>query len=266
MCHPTVSSSLAAEYQSNQPLYEPFFGKIEISKKKWHEDSEFEKFIDQIYNIDTLILTGGEPLINPRVIKLLQTLPLANINLIVTTNATQISPLVFDLLNQAKTTGIIVSLEGVGAHNDYLRFGSKWIDIDLNIKKLSQLDSNQTIPVTINHVLQHTSIYSLPQVIDYAMINQHEINIHKLTFPPWLDLASVPMEKRQWAINFLAQQIKSVHQARYPGSFKSWLESAMIDLNNTPYNPELSEQFVKYIDAIDQTRQTNFQTTFGQLP
>lgn len=260
MCHPTVSTSLAAEYQANPDRWQEFFGHVKLEKTKWHESEKFDDFVEQIRNIRTLILTGGEPLINPRVIELLQALPIEHINLVVTTNATVIKPEVLALLSRAKQLGVTVSLEGTDAHNDYLRYGSLWPEIDDNIKKIAQL---QNCPVVvINHVLQHTSIYALPDVVEYALINQYEININKLTFPPWLSIAGVSLEQRQSLIENLQHQLKRVTLAKFPNSFESWLHSALQIVQNTEYDPTLKEKFDRYVATLDTTRGTNFAKTF----
>lgn len=260
MCHPTVSSSLAAEYQANPERWQEFFGHVKLEKNKWHESEKFDRFVEQIRNIKTLILTGGEPLINPRVIELLRALPLEQINLIVTTNATIIKPEVLALLSRSKRLGVTVSLEGIGAHNDYLRYGSSWPDIDANIKKIAEL---QNCPVVvINHVLQHTSIYALPAVVEYALINQHEININKLTFPPWLSIAGVSPNQRQELIENLQDQLSRVELAKFPKSFESWLQSALQIVQNTEYDPALKDKFDRYVSTLDTTRGTSFTKTF----
>ena len=260
MCHPTVSSSLAAEYQANPDRWQEFFGQVKIEKTKWHESVEFDDFVEKIHNIKTLILTGGEPLINPRVIELLQALPIERINLIITTNATVIKPAVLDLLSRARQLGVTISLEGTQAHNDYLRFGSSWCDIDANVKELAKLKNCPV--VVINHVLQHSSIHTLPAVVEYALINQYQITIHKLTFPPWLSIAGVPMEKRQGLLDQLRQQIDRSQLARYPKSFRSWLESAVKETQTTSYDLTLKEKFDSYINTIDEIRGTSYQKTF----
>lgn len=262
MCHPSVSSSIAAEYLSNKDQFLPFYGQMTINQSKWHESLEFENFLTKISNIETLILTGGEPLINPTVIRLLQSLNLNKINLIITTNATVVKPEVFELLNSARTTAITVSLEGIGDHNNYLRHGSSWKDIDSNINQLVKLTSNRLIPITINHVLQHTSIHTLPKVIEYAIVNQHEININKLNFPPWLSINGVNETNKQELVNNITDQLILADRARFPSSVKSWINSAINEIKNSTYDADIEQQFWQYIKTIDSVRGTNYQKTF----
>lgn len=263
MCHPTVSSSIAAEYHLNTEKFLPFYGQVNTNIQKWHESPQFEDFLNKITNLETLILTGGEPLINPTILRLLKSLPtLNNINLVITTNATVVKDEIFDLLNQAKSTAIVVSVEGVGFHNDYIRHGSSWNELDLNIKKLSTLSNSRWAPITINHVLQYTSIYTLESVIKYAVDNQYELNINKVTNPEWLSIAGVPTEQRNQLIdklNALFDQIKT-----YPNYslIKPWIDSAITELGQTPYDPEIEKKFWSYIETIDGIRGTSFQKTF----
>lgn len=264
MCHPTVSSSISAEYLSNKDQFLPFHGHVTIDQTKWHESSQFEDFLTKISSIETLILTGGEPLINPTILRLLRSLPNLNeVNLIITTNATVIKDEMFDLLNQAKSTAITVSIEGIGLHNDYVRYGSNWTDMDLNIKKLATLGNTRWVPIVINHVLQHTSIHTLESVVEYCLDNKYEININKLTFPAWLSIAGAPVEKRKPLIDKLTiLHEQATTRARYPTSVKSWISSAITELNHTPYDSEVEQKFWQYIETIDNIRGTNYQKTF----
>jgi hypothetical protein len=262
MCHPQVSSSIESEYRLHQTLYEPFIGKPPLLDSPWHTDSQFEQLIHSLDTVDTLIVTGGEPLINPKVIKLIQSLHPQKLNLIVTTNGTQIKPDVYKLLQNLRSCSITVSLEGVGAHNEYLRYGSHWIEQEKNIKWLSQLPNARWIPMLINHTLQMTSCWSLPALIDWCVENNYDFSINRLTWPTYLSLECMTDFQREKLINDLAQRIMSVRQTFGDGNTLSWLKGTIECLENVKHDAQRADQFRRYVKMLDTIRGTSFDDVF----
>jgi sulfatase maturation enzyme AslB (radical SAM superfamily) len=73
------------------------------------------------------------------------------------TNATLLKDSVYDLLSKFKQLDVMVSIEGIGGHNDYVRYGSKWEIIDANIQRLNTLNNIEYF--NIGYILQHYSYY-----------------------------------------------------------------------------------------------------------
>lgn len=261
MCHPSVSSSLETEYRLHAQDYEPFTGFIKLQKQPWHENDLFDKFMQTLEHVDTLVLTGGEPLMNPKISRLLQTLDLSRINLIITTNGTQLRQETYDLLAKAKTSSITVSLEGVRQHNDYLRHGSEWDTITHNIDRLCQLSNWRWTPITVNHTLQATSAWSLPPLLDWLIDRRYLFNINILSWPPYLGLSCLSDDDRMALIDQLKQKRPLIEQT-FGHPQNHWVLNAIAELEKTNHDPVLSNKFRSYINMLDRIRGTDFQSVF----
>jgi MoaA/NifB/PqqE/SkfB family radical SAM enzyme len=98
---------------------------------------------ENIHNLNTLYISGGEPLLQEEVWEFLQ---LAfdkghskNIALQFNTNGTvKLSKERYDILKSFKKIDIMVSMDGIGKHADYIRTNSSWERWVENIKNYQQ--------------------------------------------------------------------------------------------------------------------------------
>lgn len=263
MCHPTVSSSIETEYRQNQQAYEPFVGRPNLLTKPWHDTEMFDRLLSSMSLVQDLILTGGEPLINPGVLRLLKHMDLRKVNLIVTTNATVIRQEVYDILSSAKTCNIVVSLEGIGQHNEYLRAGTVWKRLESNIRWLSQRPNCPYEKMNINHTLQITSAWTLIPLLEWCMAQNYDFNINLLTFPPYLGLAGMPEAAKSQLIQEL-QAIKPRLWDHYQNTqILAWIDTSINDLARAIYDPAVNLKFRSYIEMLDSIRGTKFSDVFG---
>jgi len=263
MCHPQVSSSIESEYRANPEEYHKFIEIYRPEPGPWHANDQFEKLLGEIDQVDNLILTGGEPLINPTAIRLLKKLNLDQCHVIVTTNASLIKPQVYDLLAQAKTSTVTVSLEGIGPHNDYLRYGSDWSSVERNIEWLAQLPNWRWVPMNINHTLQASSAWALPALIDWCIEKKHPFNINTLTWPRYLSLHCLNERSKQRLIDQLRSRLPAVASSFGRHSQQNnWITNAIDELEQASHDPELEKQFVDYVAMLDRIRGTSWHDTF----
>ena len=144
-------------------------------------------------------------------------------------------------------------LEGIGEHNDYIRWPSEWHIIQQNIQTLKSRVPNAQL--TINHTLQHTSIYTIQNLIEYAEKNNIMLGMHEVYFGSYpsegvLTKNSVPLEKME---NF------RIWLDSYNGKYKSKLNSW---LSTYEFDSQLYTKFVSYVTMLDSIRGTNFGKTF----
>lgn len=263
MCHPTVSSSIEAEYKMHKEAYAPFVSEPKLMPAPWHATERWEELLTNIKSVDNLILTGGEPLINPMALRLLRALDLSQVNLIVTTNATQIRSEVYDLLASARSCQITVSLEGMGAHNEYLRYGSDWKVLEKNIAWLSGLPNYRWLKMNINHTLQATSAWALMPLIRWCMENQYNFNINTLDFPPYLTLAAIPDDLRHKLIDDLVAIRPQIVETYTKSQESLWIDNAISELRRASYVQSSEQRFRSYVAMLDSIRGTDFAKTFG---
>ena len=105
-------------------------------------------------NLQYLDITGGEPFYNKNVKSLLKELVKsgdnAHISLHIVTNASRIDHNTVDLLKQFKDVVLSISMDGVGAHQEYIRPGSNWTTFCENVKLLTQHQISLQVVSTIS--------------------------------------------------------------------------------------------------------------------
>ena len=84
---------------------------------------EMENVIDDLsaYQVPSLLLSGGEPLIHPRFFDVVEKASAGGLKLTISTNGTLITPEKAALLKQANVAYVGISLDGIGAVHDQFR-------------------------------------------------------------------------------------------------------------------------------------------------
>jgi sulfatase maturation enzyme AslB (radical SAM superfamily) len=251
MCGPYASSSIYQEYLENRDLFnsKQLFWDADNTNRWWEKSNSLEQLKKVTDQAETLMFTGGEPMMVPEVIDFLNRAN-SNCEINFVTNLTRLSPRMLDALKKFRRVNIMVSLEGVGSHNDYIRYGSVWKEIDQSIEKLKTLGN---IHLSINTVLQHTSVFSLPPLIEYATsqnisINYGQVYSGSVDGSDLLSINSVPPAQ--------IKQFQDYVDSQPHPAIKKWLQTYEFD-------PAKHARFLEYINMLDQIRGVNFAKTFG---
>lgn len=247
MCSPSASSSFATEYELNKS----YFNSINISfgpnkEIKWFKGNDFVSMRDRLTaHAQIMRFQGGEPLLSPDLLAMLADVPHPElIELFITTNITTLTDHMLVLFRRFKKINISISLEGIGQHNDYLRYGSEWSELASNIDRLLQ----EPFHVIVVHNFQRTSLRALPALFDYTRNKGMELHCNKLDWPPYLSIDAATDQEKQECLDQLGDSDRAVVEKF---------------LQDTTYNAALDEQFWRYVEMLDQIRGTNFRQTFG---
>ena len=92
------------------------------------------------------------------------------------TNGTKLLDSTLALLENRPNLIINISLDGIGEHNNYIRSGSKWQDIENNVKRFKQ----KNIKILFYYILQHTSLFTFQPVYEYCVKNNIELGIGEI--------------------------------------------------------------------------------------
>lgn len=255
MCGDYASSSIAAEYTKFTSEYNSVNMHFTPTQTvRWWENTEtVAKLKDILKNVTKINFGGGEPLLAPESVELLNSLDVDKVKHVsINTNLTKLSDSALAAFRRLKRIGIRVSLEGIEQHNDYVRHGSSWAVIDKHINILKQ---EPTVALGFTHVLQHTSVYALPKLIAYAEeknipIMMSEVYYGSYPEPGVLTLNSVSPEIMGKFKDWLAG-----YNGRYKDRLSVWSSSYEFD-------SVLHEKFNRYVAMLDSIRQTNFKSTF----
>lgn len=189
MCHEQNSSSIATENKL-----------IKISKINQSDydvgEGELDKIKDLILTKPKIInFRGGESLMVPNIKEILKWGLDENLFddtvIHITTNGTKLTDEWVALLTRFKKLRIMLSVDGVGKINDYIRFGSKWADVDEAASKLSRIPN---VNFVVHATLSSLNVMHFDQLILWCQRNNYFLDFAILTIPKTFDIGTLPPE------------------------------------------------------------------------
>lgn len=146
----TCGSDLSTTWEDDDAILSNHYKERKVTKinnieKEW-STADFS-------NIEEIKFTGGEPMLHPNFIKVLDILISSGraslITLDIFTNASWVPrDKVISRLNQFGKILINLSVDGVGKVNDYIRFPSEWSVVDESVREWLTLEKNNTVGIT----------------------------------------------------------------------------------------------------------------------
>lgn len=257
MCGPYASSSIMSEYKKNIKIFNDYG-----INSNWEDPHMLENWYAYKHNEDIMLdvvskasfinFGGGEPFINPKILKILDAVK-QETQIKFNTNMTNISDKVFNALDKFNSVQINVSLDGVGAHNEYLRNGSKWNNI---VKNFEKFKNKTNVKISIYFVLQHTSLFTLKNIINFVDENNYAIDFG-MVYDKSVDgsghLTLNSADKND--VNNLKKWLET-NNFQYKNVIQPWIDSYN-------FNQKLNDRFKKYVKMLDSIRGTDFIKTFN---
>ena len=251
MCGPYASSQWSAEAKKNQEKFAPFNIGYLKTDHDWINDEDNKKLMKEILqNCVSANFGGGEPFMNPFIDDFLKEIK-PDAELSFNTNGTILSDSTLALLQNRPNLIINLSLDGINEHNNYIRSGSKWQDIENNIQRLKQ----KNIKIFFYYILQHTSLFTFRPVYEYCVKNNIDLVIGEI-YGGSVDGSG--------HLTLNSADEKDVN------SFKNWLSTInspkviVVDnwLKNYKFDNKLHDRFKQYFTMLDSVRGTDFVKTF----
>ena len=239
MCTGVSSSKLLVE---NNDL-----GFENLDQKDYdYEEGKLSYLIDQIEknHVTHVTLQGGEPLMNPKIISLLEKLSVKNtaekLTIWITTNGTMYNKKLFDILSAFKDVKIIFSIDGVNKVNDYLRFPSDFSQIKSNFINYLNLQ-NATFMIT--NVVQNFNLLYVNDIIEFANTYNTHLHLNILTGPSVLHYSVLPYSTRHKAL----EKLQNIDQQKvtHVTNFYTLLENLSTDIDK-----DTSNEIEKFKDII----------------
>ena len=148
-----------AGFASDRCVLSPFQA---MDKDKFHRDMEYI-----VPRLKTLEFTGGEPLINQDILDFIRWIVQKGWNrdlkLKFVTNGTCFAKdLTF--LGHFKAVRLSISVDGVGARGEYLRYGTKWSQLEENIRRYRDIPN---LKVTGNTCITALNIGHLDRIFEF---------------------------------------------------------------------------------------------------
>jgi uncharacterized Fe-S cluster-containing radical SAM superfamily protein len=241
MCNPDASHLIAREYKKLKLI-------SNIDNKEY-TNFDFINF----NNLKQLYVAGGEPTAMPefydfvsRCIDQKQT----DFEFIINTNATKINARFREQLQSFDNVGFIVSIDGLGDINHYVRWPSSWINIIDNVKYLRSAHR-----VTFNTTVSIYNITNLYQLFEFFDQECPGSLVHAQLAITTNDVMSALMFPYPNVVLRDLRQIRNLNCYKNDGLLSSFIDG-LIDHYENHHQLDISKltAFFKFNDLLDQSR------------
>ena len=286
MCSPHDSSSWIKDWKLQTPKYKT----IELKQDQhwddrnrdytWYQKGSFlDTMKDQAHFIKELYFAGGEPLLIPEHYKILEFMiesnNAKNCILRYNSNGLELPDKLFDLWSYFKQVKFNFSIDALGKHNDYIRYPSKWEDVETNLRKLDNTPDNVVVniacAVQLLNILYITDlarwkIRSNFKKINVAPFGGGVIGLHLVYLPSYLNVKVLPLELKELAktrIEAFLQEYQHIDFVNSTHGKQRW-EGLINYMMSEDWSSKLPST-VEYLEVTDQTRNEDFRNTFKDL-
>lgn len=271
MCSTAYSSKWIAEVRSASEILvsaNNFQRSAGFVTKTYQMDRErLSQFAEWAKDCDEIYLSGGEPFYFPEFknfISVLKNRTSGNTALFISTNGTFYDKDIFDSLGKFRRVDISVSIEAMGLVNDYIRSGSKWVQIEENLKRFKSHFPK------INYVLAPTiniyNVYNLPELLDYcerelkpAFTIKQKFNFQ--TYPEWQSIEAIPAKMK----NAVFEKYNKAMALQSSEETKSLIEAVMDRLKETDHQPKATQDFLLLNSIYDEMKNQRLRDFIPEL-
>lgn len=189
----SINDEAAAMAEKNIiPLY-PIFPQ---SVSNWYDEKFFTYFENM--PVQEVALAGGEPMMVKHLDQFLERLD-TSVTVRITTNATIYNPKLINLLKKFKKVIITLSIDAVKEKIEYIRYGSKWNDVEYNSLKYSEMFNVGVSPcISILNVLYYNDLEKWCTTNNLKLYSDN-----LLITPAWLNLKNAPDSLKSQMTHFV---------------------------------------------------------------
>lgn len=245
---------------------------------RWYEESELLSQISAIKTIRKIHVSGGEPVFIRKHQEFLEMLVAngASSDIIIdyNSNITNIPERIIHLWSGFKEIRVGASIDGVGDVNDYIRYPSRWTQIEKNYKLLATIPNcNHWVATT---VMAYNIMY-LPRLFDWVFSMHemdgvhdlsHVINMHLLRQPSHLNVQIFPAEVKQEIRYHIESWLEGISMQGLTEGVKSQLASTLRGYMRFMFAQDLSahfQSFVSFTKSLDGMRNERMDDMLPEL-
>jgi sulfatase maturation enzyme AslB (radical SAM superfamily) len=274
MCNSEWSSQIADEILSNPELE---WDHTPSKKLTVVSDDTWELLDNWIGHVERVFMTGGEPTIIKKnldyIQKIIQTGRSKDMELIFTTNATNVNREFLRLAKNFKSVHFAVSIDAVEDLATYIRFPSDWNTIKQNLNIIGQNNFGVGINTTVQwlNMTRLTAMFNfIEEYIDSKPKQFAGVWFQLVTTPAYLDPIYAPRFMKEISIEQISKflensklfQDEKFNNILY-GDLKNGLESTRTFLQNNIQLEKHTDFFLKNMEQLDRIRG---QRLFDVLP
>ncbi len=269
MCISDWSSQIAGEILDNPNedwIDTPTQKVIGLDDDTWETIEKWIPYVKRVF------MTGGEPTIIKRnldyIDKIIESKFANEVELIFTTNATNINQRFIDKSKEFKSVSFNVSIDAVGELANYIRNPSDWATIENNMQKLNQAGMG----VSFNTTIQWLNMTRLNEIFDYienCNIGFGGVWFQLVTDPYYLDPIFAPTFMKEKCINDIEKFLHRpfLSESKYNNILFGQLKQSLIETKNflvkNLHNVKHQKEFLKRMEILDRLRG---QSLFQALP
>jgi MoaA/NifB/PqqE/SkfB family radical SAM enzyme len=240
---------------------------------EWYKNKEFwNELYELIPNIQHIIFGGGEPLYIEEhynfIDKVIEMGESHHISLRYHTNGTIMNK---DLIRKWKkfdSVEVMLSIDAYSTRNDYIRYPSKWKSVRETMKLL-EVSSDNVFP-KINTTVSLLNVFYLNEFAQW-MIQQNFKKISKdghngiffpsiLHYPEYLSVTALRGDMKNRVVEELSKFFELKEYKYTISKFKQ-----IINFMNSKDNSKLLPETKKYLNKLDEIRNTSYKETFKEL-
>jgi len=287
MCNPGNSSKIYKEQREllkSDPQIKRIIdtGYFKKDEKKFHNWYKKKEIWDTTYQwakgVKQLYFTGGEPTLIKENWDLIEHLIeqgySKNIVLIFNINVTQAPAKLLDTFKHFQHVHITFSIDGYKQSQEYIRYPSRWEEIESNTIKILKHGQENT-QFYFSPVVQVYNILSLVDFFHWVeslqQYSQTGYSLIMCTGPKFLDIARLPTKIKQVALSQIENYEEEYHTKVAQGKKDSFFLECLNSIKNVLKAEEaidIKEELKnlrKYTQILDQKRGNDFEKTFPQL-
>jgi sulfatase maturation enzyme AslB (radical SAM superfamily) len=266
-CWPEVSSKWYRDYweveaREQEPDYRKYLDSWRRIRTSYDRDntqlwSDLETWFIDVEYYD---IYGAEPMLLDNVFVILKQSVdsgrAAHQSLHINTNCTVWNQDYIDILAQFKTVVIDVSIDGIGAHYDYIRYGETWSTVEINLGRYQELvRDNANIRM---HVCVTVCVLNVLQVVEL----QEYFNAYGLTV--FFNMVHHPQHLN---VRAMPDSVKHQVRAKLAAGTSNWQIASILDFMDMPLDnqPALWAKFQESTKKLDLLRQQDLAKTFPEL-
>ena len=245
-CNPASSTQWITEYnklQSELKFVTHYDGKIDTH---WTQSDEFwDDLLESSKNVELIYINGGEPTLVEKHWNYLERLIERGLHKQVTLwysiNMTNVPDKLLRIWEQFKQVEIHCSIDDIGERNSYIRKGTDWNDVLINIKKLKE---NSWIDMSVTQTVSWMNIY---------YVNEFKQFFDDMGIKSQSNLVYDP---KFYSISILPKRFKEVLVDRLPAH--------LLEHVSSDENIELFNQGLEYNKWLDTSRNENYSNHFNE--
>jgi sulfatase maturation enzyme AslB (radical SAM superfamily) len=266
-CWPEVSSKWYRDYwETEAHQWEPDYKKYLDSWKRIrtsYDQDNLQLWSDLqswLTNVEYYDIYGAEPMLLDNVFVILKQSVdsgrAAQQSLHINTNGTVWNQEYIDILKQFKNVVIDVSIDGIGDHYDYIRYGETWSTVEQNLDRYQELvQDNPNIRMHVCVTVCILNVLHAAELQGYFGDRGLTAFFNMVHHPQHLNVRALPDQ--------IKQQVRNKLMASNPNSqIISVLDFMDMPLAN---QPQLWNKFLESTKKLDLLRQQDLAETFPEL-